>query len=726
MKTRRRAAILLAVLTLGVLLALARHRSPLSRVWGDEGTFLAMMASLTEDGDLRCHEHAPARVEPAEGGRTHLILQRYGGGVAYSKPVSFALAAAPFYAVAGERGPIALNLLVFCFALACAFASLRRLGKRGGAALVLVTFIGAAVVVPYLAWRMTDSLQGALALIALVLCLGGERGRTPEVPRAFDRLIAWRGAPLLGAVLLGVLTSMRLSNAVLIVAPVTAALLSRRPRHAAAVALAAVIAYLALAGLTLTLTGASNPYRAARTSFTPATGYPAGAGAALAAARFEQARASDSTGLLPHFGTRQIAYATGYFFLGRHTGLAFYFPAALIFLVFALRHGDRISHSALLAFILAAAFFIGWRAENYFGGDTFIGNRYFSSIYPLLLIALPRLPGRRWLAAAWALAAVSYGSALVSVSRHHDLDTGSQSHSRAGIFRLLPYESTARNIVGRRDRYWAGHFVRFVDPFPGVGPFHFELRAGRPPAEMLIANWRPMSKIRLWVEASAPEATLEVRDYRRRSSFAVGARASGPRLTRGLLGVPIDLETSPPWRRHRYWWHAETVYSTRGLRLRLVTPGDLPARAEIRYFGDPELLEKTFSYQRLGDDAPESAVAGSSSRVTFSVRNTSPLNWWHQDVVPVGAGYRLYDAAGRLLVDSERMPLPRQIRPRAQVEVVFDVTWPEEPGNYTLEADLVLEHVAWFGERLGEPVVRREVEVTARRESRFEHVLARF
>lgn len=703
-----RAALLLAVLTLAALSILATYRGPLSRVWGDEGTFLAMMASLTEDGDLRFDADDLARVEVAAGGRTHLILQRDGDGIAYSKPVLYAVAAAPFHAALGEWGPMLLNLLIFALALACAFAFLRRLGHAGAAALVLVTFVGAAVVVPYLAWRMTDSFQGALALIALVLCLGNDRGQPPRRLGIFDRLIAWRGAPMLGAVLLGALANMRISNAVLAMAPILAALLARRFRRAAMVALVAGGAYLALAGVTLALTGAPNPYRAARTSFTPATGYPAGAGGEVAMARFEEARASDRTGLLPHFGARQMAYASGYFFFGRHTGLVFYFPAAVVFLIFALVHGDRTSRSALLAFAAAATFFIGWRAENYFGGDTFIGNRYFLSIYPLLLIALPKLPNWRWLSVAWVLAGVSYASALVSVVNYHELDVGSQSHTRAGIFRSLPYESTSRNIVGRRDRYWAGHFVRFVDPFPGVGPLHFDLISGRPAAEMLIAHWRRLGRIRLWVETSAAEATLEVQDWRQRSSFAVGASGS---LSHSPLGIPIDLETSTPWRRHRYWWHPETVYSTRGLRLRLSTPDGAPARAKVRYFGDLELLEQSFAYDSTVVSLPQSPVAGSISRMSFTVRNTSPLIWEANDVVPVAAGYRLHDAAGELVAESAHIALPRRVEPYETVEVAFDIAWPETPGSYRLEADLVLEHVAWFAERLGSPVLQRQVQV---------------
>ena len=579
-----RAAILLAILTLATLATLAHFRSPFSRVWGDEGTFLAMMASLVEDGDLRFEAPDLARVQAAEGGRTHLILERGDGGVSYSKPIFFALAAAPFYWLLGEWGPILLNAFALACALAVAWAYLRRLGETGSAALVLVTFAGGAVLLPYVFWRMTDLFQAALALTGLALCFGRYRGNLPAVARALDRLVDWRGAEILGAVLLAITVSMRVSNGVLVVASVAAALFGRRLRHAVAQGLTAVVTYLVLAGLTLALTGATNPYRAARTTFTPATGYPAGADAAGALPRFDEQRASDRTTLATHAGAGRIAYSAFYFFAGRHTGLIVYFPAAFVFLIFALRRSDPAGRAALLAFAGALLFFVGWRAGNYFGGDTFIGNRYFPSIYPLLLVALPRLPGVRPLAAVWALAAVSYGSALLSVIRHHELDSGSQSHTRAGIFRLLPYESTALDIVGRRDRYWAGHFVRFVDPFPGVGPQHAELYAGRPPAELLVAHWRPLDKIRLAVETSAPEATLEVSDYAQRTRFPVGTRATSAR--RGPFGIEVDLEPSRPWRRHRYWWDPDTLYWSRSLRLRLLVPAG-PATAVIRYFGDP-------------------------------------------------------------------------------------------------------------------------------------------
>ena len=132
---------------------------------------------------------------------------------------------------------------------------------------------------------------------------------------------------------------------------------------------------------------------------------------------------------------------------------------------------------------------------NYFGGETFLGNRYILAAYPCLLIALPRLPSRRILLTIWALAAVVGGSALASQLRFGALDATSQAHTSAGIFRLLPYESTASNLDGRRDRYWAGDFVRFVDPFATAEAWSFTLESRRPAAATSCTRPLPLGGV---------------------------------------------------------------------------------------------------------------------------------------------------------------------------------------------------------------------------------------
>ena len=520
-----RVALALFLVTLGLLGTLLPYRVSPSHVWGDEGTFLAMTESLVGERDLTFDGHDRERLLARSGGASTVILGRSDRRIAYSKPILFPLLAAPFYALFGPRGIVLLNVLALAGALALARAFLRRLGPSGPAALTLATFAGAAVVIPYVFWRMSDALQLALATAGLTLTLARWRGRAPAEPNLADRCLEHPAAPAVGAFFLGLLVSLRLNNALVAAVPIAVALVDGRPaaRHGpgrgrgsrlhrvAVLAIGTGLAVALILGLTYLGTGISNPYRAVRTSFSAATGYPGGPDQAEVEKRFVAARATHQTALEPSADLRSTTYAGLYFWVGRHTGFLIYFPAALALLMTAMRRLDRVGVLALGGFATAVAFLVGWYPWNYFGGDTFIGNRYILPAYPLLLVALKELPRKRLLAVAWALAFALYGSAWISVTRTAEVDRTSQSHAHAGLFRWLPYESTTPEIAGRRDRYWADHLVRFVDPYASIAAWTFELAAGDPATELQVAQWQEPRPLRLAVQADRPGLRLVLR-----------------------------------------------------------------------------------------------------------------------------------------------------------------------------------------------------------------------
>ena len=727
-----RLALVLALLVALALAAQVPGRASLDTVWGDEGTFLAMMQSLTLDGDLRFDERDAGRAAVAVGGRGHLILQRASGeadgsesAFAYSKPVIFPLLAAPFYALFGklgfgELGPIAFNLLALGVALWLARRFLHSLAARHGdsrglADLALVSFAGPAVVVPYAFWRMADSLQFSLALAGLVLIFGRSH-----------RLTGWRGASWLGAVLLAALVTMRVSNGLLALIPV-AVIVAVQGQHegwlkgvkdswrrAAAMLLGVVVSVLAFQLLTASLTGADNPYRAVRATFTPDTGYPVGPQADDVLKRFQENRASHFTRIDRPVVSTQVLFSSLYVWVGRHTGLCVYFPASLLLLWLAVRRSDPTGKVALLAFLGTLAFYVAWKPGNYFGGETFLGNRYLLPAYPALLVALRRLPPLRAWLPVWLLAALLLGSAMLSTARCHelrdasvvskagsDLCRGSQSHAHAGLFRLLPFESTSRRIEGVRDRYWAGEFVRFVDPWASVDSNSFELLSGSPPAEMSVAHWRNAQLQVLRARSTADEATLVVEHGGEEQRFAVGRNAAPNSRHEPWLSAEVVPEK--PWRRHRFWFN-EAPYWVGTYRLRLESP-QADARAEVVFLGDPASISRAIAYEVVDDNWPERPL-----RVTL--RNTSPLPWERDDPVRVTLRWRLLrpSGAGHLrhrLAESEPLRLPHDVGAGEVIELEVPVAWPAEPGRYEIEVDLVLEQVAWFSERLGSPVLRR-------------------
>ncbi len=712
---------LLLALAVAVLAGLGARRAPFERLWGDEATYVAMAESLVRDGDLLFGppDREWARGRTPEGAT--LILQRTDLGIAYSKPALYPLVAAPLVAALGEAGLAVANVLFLAAALGLAWIALARRFEPGRAWTTVATFAGAAAVLPYVLWRMSDVLQLALALGGLALACGGlaAPGRG-----ARGRFLEGLGAAAAGGLALGLVAALRPPGGALVVAAAAAQLLHRRPRRAAAVLLAAALGLGLAAGVNRLATGAAMPYKAVRSSFDATTGYPVGAGAEAEAAaeRFDGARATHEIEPRPFGGARARLYSALYFFVGRHTGVALYFPAALVFAALALARPDRLSLALVAGAAAIALFYVVWLPWNYFGGSTFLGNRYFLPAYAALLPALPRLPSRGALAAAWIVAALAAGSAALSLARPGAEAAESQSHALAGLFRLAPYESTALQIDGQRERAWARDLVRFVDPWPEVRRRGFRLHAGRPPSELLVVTSWPGSPLTLLAVADAPRATLEVTDWRGSDRFLL---APAGRRSRAL----VELEPSPPWRRHGLGWREGPPLYASVLRLAIrgqagdgagaETTGERPGRsgtgevtATVYYFGNGRVIRQLVSREVLEVGLPREAAAGSLVKVPVRVRNTGRTTWSSRGDLPVRLGYRLHPPGGGDPIEPPPATLPGETGPGETLATELEIRLPRRPGRYRLVVDLVAPQVAWFADRTGEPLAEAEIEVT--------------
>ena len=566
-------AVVILLLCFLVALQVSRLRS--DRLWGDEGTFVAMTASLVHDGDLIFDAGDLERLEQRQPGPPPaVILQQTERGITYSKPILYPLMAAPLYSLFGETGILATNAVLLGCALVLAWIYLRRLGSASHTFWTLSSAVGCSVLLPYLGWKMSDLAQAAMVLAGLSLAL---EGLPLDEPR--DRVRAHPLlAPAIGGFLLGAAVSMRFSTAALAAAPVLVALLYRRFRRSVAVAALALVGFIAVSASTQHFLGTSNPYKAVRSSFNSNTGFPAGAEAATATERFSTSPATQSASWLPRLDPRTSAYSLFYFFLGRHTGLLAYFPIAFVLLLHASRRPNAVALPLLGAAGAVVAFYLLWMPENYFGGSTFLGNRYFVVTLPAVLLACRKLPSPRFLAVAWLLALGFWSSGLYSLRSTHVLTPSSQGHTHAGLFRLLPFESTAKNMDGVHSRYWRRDFVRFVDPFAEVGSQSFRLSSGAPAAEMVVATSWPGESLKLAVQNTSPEALLRVTDWQRSDTY---------RLDGSLEIAPgvLEIEVSPSWRRHGFWWQDDALYNVRSLRLEIVSPTDSEVTADLRYLG---------------------------------------------------------------------------------------------------------------------------------------------
>lgn len=685
---------LLLALALLTLTFCALLRPSFLETRGDESTYVAMAESLVRDADLTFDERDLERARAAPAGPPALILQRAAAGVAFSKPVLYPLWCAPFVALFGSWwGMLVANgvALVAAFALARA-ALVARFGALAGE-WVLATFAGAGALPAFAGWRMTEALQLALALAAVALTL---------LPTGEGRGLARAGAPLAGGLAAGLLVSLREPNALVAAALVAALWLGGRRRAAPRVALGAVAGYLLALALTWGLAGAPNPYKAPRSTFDATTGYPAGAAGAAAAARFErdEALATSSLDASPDaFDARRSAYAALYFLVGRHSGLLFYFPGVAVLLAAALARPRGPALAALGGVAALALFYLIWLPGNYFGGETFLANRYALAALPLALGALAT-PPRRWLLAlAWMVAAAAGASALLSIVRVVPLDPTIHSHVHAGLFRQLPYESTASHLEGRRDRYWSGDFLRFVDPFALADEASFRLASPLPPAEVEVATSWPAERLRFVAATSGPRATLVVSDWRSRRRYEIPEG-----------GGVVEIEPAPAWRLHPFWWSAEKLYRARLLRFDLESPEEVPVEARLRYLGRHE-PPTGFAREVEGVALPQRATAGGSTLVSLRVVNRGDFAWSSGGVLPVRLGWRIEPVDGVGISLQGRWPLAREVPPGGRLETALRIDWPPLPGSYRLTLDLVVEDLAWFADRVGEPIAAGEVEV---------------
>jgi hypothetical protein len=127
--------------------------------------------------------------------------------------------------------------------------------------------------------------------------------------------------------------------------------------------------------------------------------------------------------------------------------------------------------------------------------------------------------------------------------------------------------------------------------------------------------------------------------------------------------------------------------------------------------------EGAFRAEMTLADAPDSMRAGGRSTLRDDVNNPGdsdrPGRAWRSDAFQVGIGNHWLDAEGREAVhDDGRAPLASDLRPGESREMELTVNAPKEPGEYTLEVDVLQEGVSWFALK-GSKTARARVRVEA-------------
>lgn len=146
------------------------------------------------------------------------------------------------------------------------------------------------------------------------------------------------------------------------------------------------------------------------------------------------------------------------------------------------------------------------------------------------------------------------------------------------------------------------------------------------------------------------------------------------------------------------------------------TPNGAPGSKSATVRGDvpAALPDNAFKAVIAVIDPPARLRAGEKQTIQVKVKNGSDVLWYARGArvntaasneFYLAVGNRWFDAAGeKLVTDMDgRLGLARDLKPGEETEVPLLVTAPKDPGDYTLEIDLVQEQVAWFHDKGSQP-----------------------
>ncbi len=367
----------------------------------DEATYYLMGHSLAKDFDLeyRREDLERTRREFSQGPRGVFLKKGFTAGAPdpdhsrlfFGKSFIYPLFAAPFVKVLGTRGFYVLNAALMALAFFCAYTFISARSSVGVSLLLAGGFLFASVVPVYWAWITPELFNYALGLAAYFCWLYKFVAPSPSSPKT--RWLRGPASDVWAAVIIGILTFSKLTNA-LLGAPIGLWWLWKREwRRAAGVAIGFVVSAGLGWGANLAISGEWN-YQGGLDRRTCYEAFPfetPGLGLEACAPR-QTSKALTNVWFDPQMFWHNLRANVGYFVVGRFGGMvAYFFP--FVFAVVALIASGR-RREAWQWFVLAGIgmqvmVFLVTLPYTYMGGGGSVGNRYFMGVYGVAVFLLP-------------------------------------------------------------------------------------------------------------------------------------------------------------------------------------------------------------------------------------------------------------------------------------------------------------------------------------------------
>lgn len=526
---------------------------------GDEATYVSMAMSVAEDGDLAwdrgdlerfwsVYRSGPEGIFLKRGQSLHLRPSGsfpfvrvdhdpdlVGDRLFFGKAFAYALVAAPFYRVAGLNGLLLLHVWLWGLCVYTGYLFLRVRLPDTAALVLAVAFFGLTITPIYLAWLTPEILHVAAVFLAYFLCF--YREVTPEPASRRHRFLHGTAALWLAALLIGIATFSKPPNLLLAGPPVILLWERRRWWTGLGFGLVAAATVIACFGVNGLVSGDFNYQGGDRKTFygtfpysSPANRYD-NTGIAMSTNEIGSDEIQDREGLVDR--TRLNAW---YFLVGRHTGfIPYFFPAAVVCALWAVGRRRRplwqwaiVAVLATTALVLIVALPYSWA-----GGGGPPGNRYFLSVYPVLLFLVPSGTS------IWPAIAAFCGGAVFLAHVLVNPFVASKSpwqNPQRGLLRWLPVELTMVNdlpvmLNGSRARVpYATNpvlLLYFLDEhtyLPEPGGLWV---AGNQRSEIIIRTGEPIDRLTLTLRTSVPnEVVLSGGEGSRQLTLTPGAIAT--------------------------------------------------------------------------------------------------------------------------------------------------------------------------------------------------------
>ena len=423
-------------------------------IQSDEATYYMMGHSLAEDGDLtyrygdlvrvwREFPTGPAGVFLKKGqtitGAPDPDQQRLFFGKSFIYPVF----AAPFVKLFGTNGFLVLHAILLALVVLCGYLFLHARAPALPSLLLATGYVGATVVPVYFVWITPELFNFSLGYLAYFCWLYKEVASPVRTPKGTSWLFSDR-SDVVAAILLGILTFSKPSNALLFVPIVIWQMVGRR-RLGLAIASAVIYALVTggLFGINVAISGDWN-YQGGRDRQTYYFEFPFQNRTQTSNIGMPKARDEALTNIV--FNRRVFAtnllHNTGYVFLGRNAGLvAYFFPAVFAMIAFfaAGRRRRGWQWLVLASGLAQIVLFIVATPYTWNGGGGSVGNRYFMSAYGVFLFLLPPIASIGLSLVPWIAGSI-FVAPLVLNPFAASFYPG--NNAKSGPLRLLPVELT--------------------------------------------------------------------------------------------------------------------------------------------------------------------------------------------------------------------------------------------------------------------------------------------